>query len=103
MDASDTTEMNAGMTQTITLRGNFNREDMETALGGIQGVRDVEFHDDEMVVRYDPTVVDENEIKAAAQNGGLAPLADGTAGGDTGGLWPSMPSAAGDTNRNSTG
>jgi copper chaperone CopZ len=83
---SDGMGLNAGMTQTSTFEvDGVDADSMEASLDSIDGVRGVTVADNQVTVTYDPTVVDENAIRSAVENGGGTVLADGTPVGGAGG------------------
>lgn len=62
---------NTGLIQEVQFQTDRSAEDVETDLGAMDGVRSVSYDSDNKIatVRFDPTVVDENRIRQAAQSG----------------------------------
>jgi hypothetical protein len=81
---NDTAGFNQGLTQTMTVECSkkLKPERIEAALTAIDGVRSVDVEDKTVTVNYDPTIVDQNALRAAVEDGGGAPVAGGqTLGG----------------------
>jgi copper chaperone CopZ len=84
---NDDSSLNQGLMQTTTveLKDDGNADDLESGLGSMEGVRDVEVDGKTVSVTYDPTMIDENAIRTAIMDGGSAPLAGGGTAGNEGG------------------
>ena len=76
---NDNAGLNQGLTETMTIESSkkLKPERIEASLTALDGVRSVDVEGTTVTVSYDPTIVDQNAIRAAIEKDGAAIVTSG--------------------------